>query len=111
MFTWIIVAIEFMNDKEKYLFTKRKLDPQSGGTIGHLNDVMYFVSWMACLINVALAVYEISKDRFTDRTTKVQNKGHTAFFFLAIFILSMIVKYLVVDMFWYGDLPEKYQAM
>jgi len=111
-FTWIIVAIEFMNDKEKYLFTKRKLDPQGGGTIGHLNDVMYFVSWLAVLLNVVLATNEIGFQLFKiDSTPPTKNETNVMFFFYGTLITCIIFKYLLIDRLMYGDLDPTYQSL
>ncbi len=98
VFTWVIVAIEFENDKEKYLFTMRKLDPQSGGTIGHLNQVLYFMSWLCVATNSILMVKHLSDT--------VSGENYRMFLFFGSFIGLIIIKYIIVDVLLYGQLPE-----
>lgn len=103
VFTWVIVAIEFENDKEKYLFTMRKLDPQSGGTIGHLNQVLYFMSWLCVATNSILMVKHLSDT--------VSGENYRMFLFFGSFIGLIIIKYIIVDVLLYGQLPEDQENM
>lgn len=103
LITWIIVAIEFENDKRKYLAVKRKIDPKSDVSLNHLNKIFHFMSWVSVLTNSYLMTKHLNEGVET-----IQMK---MFLYFGSFFAMIFVKYVIVDTIVYGDVYDRYSDL